>query len=260
LEASLNRLPRTRKFEVAHPSRHCSEEQVPAGLDAPCPIGTLDLACPAPVVDFVVHEFRDSPAFRPAGIAPQINRLPDFPRSPTYTLTPGQPSPAQGGCRALAGTTSDHGSPLLLRICLEELATRFDAATPSPRRPYPPVCHPAQTRFGWYRNTNRLSIAYAPFDRGLGIGPTNPTRTTQPSEPLGSRCACFAQALRYSYRHSHFAPLQPASRWTFLAGERSPTTWRACGQPCGCPLPRHIRSVGDRLEPRSIVGAGSLDQ
>ena len=36
---------------------------------------------------------RDSPAFRPAGIAPQINRLPDFPRSPTYTLTPGQPSP-----------------------------------------------------------------------------------------------------------------------------------------------------------------------
>jgi hypothetical protein len=56
LEASLNRLPRTRKFEVAHPSRHCSEEQVPAGLDAPCPIGTLDLACPAPVVDFVVHE------------------------------------------------------------------------------------------------------------------------------------------------------------------------------------------------------------
>jgi hypothetical protein len=37
---------------------------------------------------------RDSPAFRPAGIAPQINRLPDLPRSPTYTLTPGQPSPS----------------------------------------------------------------------------------------------------------------------------------------------------------------------
>jgi len=36
---------------------------------------------------------RDSPAFRPAGIAPRINTLPDLPRSASYTLTPGQPSP-----------------------------------------------------------------------------------------------------------------------------------------------------------------------
>src|SRR3954453_8501997 len=35
---------------------------------------------------------RDSPAFRPAGIAPHRNELPDFPRSPGYTLTPAQPS------------------------------------------------------------------------------------------------------------------------------------------------------------------------
>jgi hypothetical protein len=39
------------------------------------------------------HGFRDSPAFRPAGIAPRINTLPDFPGSASYTLTPGQPSP-----------------------------------------------------------------------------------------------------------------------------------------------------------------------
>ncbi len=39
------------------------------------------------------HGLRDSPAFRPAGIAPRVNALPDFPGSAGYTLTPGQPSP-----------------------------------------------------------------------------------------------------------------------------------------------------------------------
>ncbi len=36
---------------------------------------------------------RDSPALRPAGIAPRMNMLPDLPGSTSYTLTPGQPSP-----------------------------------------------------------------------------------------------------------------------------------------------------------------------
>ena len=39
------------------------------------------------------HGIRDSPAFRPAGIAPRINTLPDLPESASYTLTPGRPSP-----------------------------------------------------------------------------------------------------------------------------------------------------------------------
>jgi hypothetical protein len=39
------------------------------------------------------HGFRDSPAFRPAGIAPRINTLPDLPGSASYVLTPGRPSP-----------------------------------------------------------------------------------------------------------------------------------------------------------------------
>ena len=39
------------------------------------------------------HGFRDSPAFRPAGIAPRVNELSDLPGSSGYTLTPGQPSP-----------------------------------------------------------------------------------------------------------------------------------------------------------------------
>jgi hypothetical protein len=38
------------------------------------------------------HGFRDSPAFRPAGIAPHRGELPDFPGSPGYMLTPAQPS------------------------------------------------------------------------------------------------------------------------------------------------------------------------
>src|SRR5207249_10545264 len=36
---------------------------------------------------------RDSPAFRPAGIVPRMRRRADLPTRPSYTLTPGQPSP-----------------------------------------------------------------------------------------------------------------------------------------------------------------------
>ena len=39
------------------------------------------------------HGVGDSPALRPAGIAPRINTLPDLPGSASYMLTPGQPSP-----------------------------------------------------------------------------------------------------------------------------------------------------------------------
>ena len=38
------------------------------------------------------HGVRDSPAFRPAGIAPHRNELPDLPGSSGYMLTPAQPS------------------------------------------------------------------------------------------------------------------------------------------------------------------------
>jgi hypothetical protein len=38
------------------------------------------------------YGLRDSPAFRPAGIAPRRNELPDLPGSPGYMLTPAQPS------------------------------------------------------------------------------------------------------------------------------------------------------------------------
>jgi hypothetical protein len=65
---------------------------------------------------------RDSPAFRPAGIAPRINKFPDFPENSSYTLTPGRPSP---------GTLS---------------------------LPRPPIGDSGQTRYG---NINPLAIDYA---------------------------------------------------------------------------------------------------
>ena len=51
----------------------------------------------------------------------------------------------------------------------------------------------------------------------LGLGPTNPERTSLPQETLGIRRVRFSLTLRYSCRHSHFRPLQPSSRSTFTA-------------------------------------------
>src|SRR3954466_1462606 len=41
----------------------------------------------------------------------------------------------------------------------------------------------------------------------LGLGPTNPERTSLPQETLGLRRVRFSLTLRYSCRHSHFRPL-----------------------------------------------------
>ena len=51
----------------------------------------------------------------------------------------------------------------------------------------------------------------------LGLGPTNPERTSLPQETLGIRRVGFSPTLRYSCRHSHFRTLQPSSRSTFTA-------------------------------------------
>ena len=78
----------------------------------------------------------------------------------------------------------------------------------------------------------------------LGLGPTNPERTSLAQETLGIRRVGFSPTFRYSCRHSHFRPLQPSSRSTFTAERNAPL-----------PRPRrrtgeHIRSFGTRLEPR----------
>src|SRR5687767_7154725 len=56
----------------------------------------------------------------------------------------------------------------------------------------------------------------------LGLGPTNPERTSLPQETLGIRRVGFSPTLRYSCRHSHFRTLQPSSRSTFSANGTLP--------------------------------------
>ena len=72
----------------------------------------------------------------------------------------------------------------------------------------------------------------------LGLGPTNPERTSLPQETLGLRRVGFSPTLRYSCRHSHFRSLQPSSRSTFSASGTlpyRPTT--------GKPVVRPVASV-----------------
>ena len=56
----------------------------------------------------------------------------------------------------------------------------------------------------------------------LGLGPTNPERTSLPQETLGFRRVGFSPTSRYSCRHSHFRTLQPSSRSTFTAERNAP--------------------------------------
>ena len=87
----------------------------------------------------------------------------------------------------------------------------------------------------------------------LGLGPTNPERTSLAQETLGIRRVGFSPTFRYSCRHSHFRPLQPSSRSTFTADGTLPYHRTR-------PKANTIRSFGTRLEPRWIFGAESLDQ
>ena len=78
----------------------------------------------------------------------------------------------------------------------------------------------------------------------LGLGPTNPERTSLPQETLGLRRVGFSPTSRYSCRHSHFRTLQPSSRSTFTAERNAPLPSIARR------TVRSIRSFGARLEPR----------
>ena len=77
----------------------------------------------------------------------------------------------------------------------------------------------------------------------LGLGPTNPERTSLAQETLGIRRVGFSPTFRYSCRHSHFRPLQPSSRSTFTADGTLPYHPPAASR-------RRIRSFGTKLEPR----------
>jgi hypothetical protein len=77
----------------------------------------------------------------------------------------------------------------------------------------------------------------------LGLGPTNPERTSLAQETLGIRRVGFSPTFRYSCRHSHFRPLQPSSRSTFTADGTLPYHLPTASR-------RQIRSFGAKLEPR----------
>jgi hypothetical protein len=72
----------------------------------------------------------------------------------------------------------------------------------------------------------------------LGLGPTNPERTSLPQETLGIRRVGFSPTFRYSCRHSHFRTLQPSSRSTFSADGTLPYH-----HPPGKPVGRSVASV-----------------
>ena len=69
----------------------------------------------------------------------------------------------------------------------------------------------------------------------LGLGPTNPERTSLPQETLGFRRVGFSPTLRYSCRHSHSRPLQPSLRSTFAANRTLPYRPTA-GEPADRPV------------------------
>ena len=82
--------------------------------------------------------------------------------------------------------------------------------SPGPRRRAPPT------------GTGLLTGCPSPAPSGLGLGPTNPTRTDLASEPLDSRRTWFSQIARYSCQHSHSDALQQAFQLAFSARRTLP--------------------------------------
>ena len=67
---------------------------------------------------------------------------------------------------------------------------------------------PGSSCYAPMTGTGLLTSCPSPTPLGLGLGPTNPTRTDLPSETLGFRRTWFSHVSRYSCQHSHFSPLQ----------------------------------------------------
>ena len=96
----------------------------------------------------------------------------------------------------------------------------------------------------------------------LGLGPTNPERTSLPQETLGLRRVGFSPTSRYSCRHSHFRTLQPSSRSTFTAERNAPLPLAinrksAASVPCLSPVEfsAQIHLTSELLRTLSMVAA-----
>ena len=76
-----------------------------------------------------------------------------------------------------------------------------------------------QTVFGGSGISTRCP---SPTAFALGLGPTNPERTSLAQETLAIRCVRFPLTFRYSCRHSHFRTLQQSFRSAFTASGTLP--------------------------------------
>ena len=76
-----------------------------------------------------------------------------------------------------------------------------------------------QTVFGGSGISTRCP---SPTAFALGLGPTNPERTSLAQETLAIRCVRFPLTFRYSCRHSHFRTLQQSFRSAFAASGTLP--------------------------------------
>ena len=88
----------------------------------------------------------------------------------------------------------------------------------STQRPdFPQVCALAPPS-----GTGILTGCPSPAPSGLGLGPTNPTRTDLPSETSSFRRTWFSHVSRYSCQHSHFRALQHTSQSAFTVRRTLP--------------------------------------
>jgi hypothetical protein len=86
--------------------------------------------------------------------------------------------------------------------------------------------------------TGLLTRCPSPAPLGLGLGPTNPTRTSLPSETLGFRRTGFSPVSRYSCHHSHSSQLQLTSQLAFFVVTTLPYCSRALARLPRASVPR----------------------
>src|SRR5579871_160689 len=113
----------------------------------------------------------------------------------------------------------------------------------------------------WGSGTGISTCSPSPTPCGLGLGPTNPERIILAQEPWGFRRGGFAPPFALLIPASALAPAPPLLALRLpcrrdaplpsLPGSPHPRVW---------PSRAVIHSLGTRLDPRYIVGAGRLDQ
>ncbi len=140
---------------------------------------------------------------------------------------------------------------MAIRIYLNHPPTCLDRDIRHPDRLPFCVTPSLITRFDWYGNINPFPIGYAFQPRLRG-------RLTLRGLPFLRKPWIFGEQVshlfyRYSCRHTHFHTVHPSLQSSFNPYGTLPYQRRRSKS-------SPIHSFGDRLEPRYIFGAGTLDQ